>query len=191
MRFRLEVDGREYVVQVTPAGVVVIDGERFQAQVVAKSGDRRLVRVGDKTYDIRVAETQNEEGHLALEVAGDRVAVKVYEVVRERVPGGRADGVPAAVESSGASVANPRRAAGQAAIEVAEGEEGVRAPMPGKIVSVLVAVDEVVEEGQAVLVLEAMKMENELRAPRRGRIRRLFIDRGDPVEKDQLLMTIS
>jgi biotin carboxyl carrier protein len=70
------------------------------------------------------------------------------------------------------------------------GVGAVLAIMPGKIVRVLVEPDQQVEEGSPVCVLEAMKMENELRARQGGTVRAVHVSVGDDVEKDQVLIEI-
>lgn len=66
----------------------------------------------------------------------------------------------------------------------------VRAPIPGLIASIAVAVGDVVEEGQTLLILEAMKMENDLAAPAAGSILSIDVGLGDAVEKGATLLTI-
>ncbi len=68
-------------------------------------------------------------------------------------------------------------------------EMEVFAPMPGKVLSVEVSNNETVEEGQALLVLEAMKMENVIRAPRSGVIASVDASAGQAVEKGAALVT--
>jgi biotin carboxyl carrier protein len=63
-------------------------------------------------------------------------------------------------------------------------------PMPGKVTRCLVKAGDVVAIGQGLAVVEAMKMENELRATRAGVVREVFIKTGDPVEGGTLLLTI-
>ena len=62
--------------------------------------------------------------------------------------------------------------------------------MPGRIVRLLVGVGQEVEAGQVMLVLEAMKMENELRAPRKGVVMSIFVSEGDPVEAGRRLIEL-
>ena len=71
------------------------------------------------------------------------------------------------------------------------GPQPVRAPMPGKVVKVLVRSGEAVKAGQGVVVVEAMKMENELRAPRDGSVVEVLAREGLAVEAGQVLATIS
>jgi len=66
----------------------------------------------------------------------------------------------------------------------------VLAIMPGRIIRMMVEPGQRVEEGDPVCVLEAMKMENELRAPRSGTVRAVHVKPGDDVEKDQVLVEI-
>jgi biotin carboxyl carrier protein len=63
----------------------------------------------------------------------------------------------------------------------------VRAPMPGRVVTVQVADGETVGAGAGLFVVEAMKMENEIRAPRAGRVAKVRVRPGEPVEQDQPL----
>lgn len=70
------------------------------------------------------------------------------------------------------------------------GPAPVVAPMPGLIVRVNVAVGDVVQAGQGVIVMEAMKMENELRATAAGRVRSLSAEKGMAVEKGAILLEL-
>jgi biotin carboxyl carrier protein len=66
----------------------------------------------------------------------------------------------------------------------------VRAPIPGKIVKLAVRVGERVASGQAMVVLEAMKMENEIRSPRDGEVKAILVREGASVESGQELVTV-
>ena len=100
-------------------------------------------------------------------------------------------GEPYAVQVSGlaltpvTAVATPPAPAIEAA-----GAGAVLAIMPGKIIRVLVEVDQQVEEGEPVCVLEAMKMENELHARQSGTVRAVHVKPGNDVEKGQVLVEI-
>ncbi len=73
---------------------------------------------------------------------------------------------------------------------VASGPQSVEAEMPGKVVLISAAVGETVGEGQGVLVIEAMKMENEIRSPITGVIREISVSEGDTVEAGTALFTV-
>ncbi len=70
------------------------------------------------------------------------------------------------------------------------GDGRVKAPIPGQVTQVLVAVGDEVQLGQPLLILEAMKMENEIRAPRPGLIERLNVHAGQSVASQQVLVEI-
>ena len=71
-----------------------------------------------------------------------------------------------------------------------EGRQTVSAPMPGKVVRILVQPGDVVAEGQGVAVVEAMKMENELRSPRAGRVEEVAVSPGQTVESGARLVVV-
>ncbi len=71
------------------------------------------------------------------------------------------------------------------------GEAQVRAPMPGLVIGVPVEVGASVVHGQTVVVLEAMKMENDLAAPRAGTIKEIKVDQGQTVNQGDVLLVIS
>ncbi len=81
-----------------------------------------------------------------------------------------------------------RRLRGAAA---GDGPQPVKAPMPGKVVKLLVSVGDRVEAGQGVVVIEAMKMENELRAVAGGTVKALPVAEGEPVESGALLVVLA
>lgn len=69
-------------------------------------------------------------------------------------------------------------------------ESNIKAPMPGKIIRILVEAGQEVEQGEPVVILEAMKMENELKAPVSGTVQAILASTGDTVEKRQPLLEI-
>jgi pyruvate carboxylase subunit B len=72
--------------------------------------------------------------------------------------------------------------------EIGEGE--LNAPMPGKILEVLVSEGDEVELGEPVAILEAMKMENELKAPIKGTITSISVSKGDSLDKNAVILEI-
>jgi biotin carboxyl carrier protein len=72
----------------------------------------------------------------------------------------------------------------------AEGRQVVSAPMPGKLVKILVKAGDRVEEGQGLVVVEAMKMENELKSPKAGKVLEVFAAEGMPVEQGAKLVAV-
>jgi biotin carboxyl carrier protein len=74
---------------------------------------------------------------------------------------------------------------------VDSGEISIRAPMPGLIVAVPVQEGQEVKAGQTVVILESMKMQNELKSPRDGIVQRISVESGQSVEQNKLLITIT
>jgi biotin carboxyl carrier protein len=91
-----------------------------------------------------------------------------------------------------AEVVDPRAWRGRwhGALE-AEGRQQVLAPMPGKVVRILVQAGDQVEAGQGLLVVEAMKMQNEIRSPKGGTVERLYVQEGQPVNAGEVLCVVS
>jgi biotin carboxyl carrier protein len=71
------------------------------------------------------------------------------------------------------------------------GEFHLKAPMPGLVVAVPVQEDQQVAKGEVLVILESMKMQNELKSPRAGRVTRLKVKAGDAVEQRQTLLTVA
>lgn len=76
-------------------------------------------------------------------------------------------------------------------LAVVTGDAVVKSPMPGLVLKTPVEQGAFVEKGQTLIILESMKMENELKAPRAGRISRVHVSAGANVEKGQALITVS
>jgi biotin carboxyl carrier protein len=177
---------------------VTIDGEAFASKTGSVTADRRMIQVGDKSYEIRIVESTEEVGCFTLEVAGERVPLTVSDLVREMPGAATAQGAgsaTASVAASGTSGATGSQAGsekageggGEASAQVAP-QDGLFAPVPGKIVQVFVKPGDSVDEGTPLVVLEAMKMENELRAPKRGKVTAVLVKKGDTAERGQLLV---
>ena len=89
-----------------------------------------------------------------------------------------------------ASIDRRRTARGGDGAADADGEQAVLAPMPGRVVRVLVAAGDQVTAKQGVVVVEAMKMENELRSPKAGRVKEVMVTPGMSVETGRVLVVI-
>lgn len=90
-----------------------------------------------------------------------------------------------------AEVVDPRSWSGRrhAGVE-AEGRQQIVAPMPGKIIRVLVKAGDRVEAGQGLLVVEAMKMQNEIRSPKSGTVERVLVEEGQAVNAGDVLCVV-
>ena len=112
---------------------------------------------------------------------------KAYAVTVEEGAAAPVAAVPAAAPAPEAAPA-PAPAAAPAG---AAGSVKVTAPMPGKIVGVKAAVGQAVKKGETVLVLEAMKMENDIVAPQDGTVASINVSTGDAVESGAILATLN
>ena len=95
---------------------------------------------------------------------------------------------PMAAPVAAASV--PAPAAAPAAPVVAGEGEGVKSPFPGNVNAVKVAPGQMVKEGDVLVIVEAMKMENEITAPRAGKVGQVLVQKGATVETGAVLVTI-
>ena len=104
-----------------------------------------------------------------------------------------ADGVHVAIDGVEylAQLEDPRQwrrgAAGSSAME---GRQNVTAPMPGKVVRILVKGGEKVALGQGLLIVEAMKMQNEIKAAREGTVEKVIVQEGQPVNAGEVLAIV-
>jgi biotin carboxyl carrier protein len=160
---------------------ITVEGTTYRLELERKDS-RWIFRIQDRerTADIR----RVGEDVLSLLVEGSS-----YELRRERTSKGTQIWVgqhPVRVEVQG-----PRSWRGRkAAAGVREGPQELVAPMPGKVVRILLRPEDVVQAGQGVLVVEAMKMQNEVRSPREGTVRRILVAEGVTVHSGQVLAVV-
>lgn len=181
MRFQFTLDGKVHEVDTgRERGEIVIDGQEFAATVESPARRRRVVTLDDRRYELRVVEGEVSEGTFVLDLAGELIPVEVSQIALRAVRG-----PPPSKAKKAAPVKErePKRAA------PAKGE-GIRAPMPGRIVEVFVEAGDEVEVGDVVLILEAMKMENELRSPGKAIVQSVNVKPGDSVAGNQLLVAL-
>jgi len=163
------------------------------------SGKQYAVTIDERTLATEVTSREDGSVHVQLEgsaahevqllAGGQRPLVlvdgRVVELFREPDGSLRVALARATLRVEQASAARARR--------VAHPETSalhLRSPMPGRVVKVLVAPGDAITAGAPLLVIEAMKMENELAAPRAGSVTRVLVAAGDAVERDALLIEI-
>lgn len=76
-------------------------------------------------------------------------------------------------------------------LEADSGEISIKSPMPGLIVAIPVSEGDAIKAGQTLVILESMKMQNELKAPRDGTVQRISVKPGETVEQKKVLITIT
>ncbi len=167
MRYFVQAGGREHEVEIAnrPDGTVAasVGGRPVVLDVVAFSERELSVRVGSKVLDLTI---EGSGPRLGVVASGTRTYVQV-ESERMRVAA-RAKGPESAAKS-----------------------REVRAPMPGRVIKVFVAEGESVVAGQAVVIVEAMKMENEVKARGDGVVAKIHTRVGVTVEANAVLISFT
>jgi glutaconyl-CoA decarboxylase len=128
-----------------------------------------VVTLRDKTYEVEVEH-------------GEAMLIDEYEA---KAP------VPPAAAAPAVVAAAPAAAAAAPAPVVAGDGTPVVAPMPGNVLKVLVKPGEAVAEGQTLVILEAMKMENEICAPKSGTVAQVLTSKGSTVNTGDAMISIS
>jgi biotin carboxyl carrier protein len=142
--------------------------------------DVRVLEPGVMSLLIGFTETQGSAAARSTEAQG-----RQYRCVLDR------DGVVIGGRRYGFEVEDPRSLRGRRGAGAGtEGPRPVKAPMPGRVVRLLVEAGEDVEEGQGVVVIEAMKMQNELKSPKAGRVIRVGAAVGDTVGSGDVLVVV-
>jgi biotin carboxyl carrier protein len=172
MNFEIEVNGRSRVVKVERKG------SRYRIESEGRVDVVDVARV-DRTTISMILDGDRQVSHEAALLDGPEPGeVEVY--LRAGVVHTRVAGAPG----------QKRWSAGRSAPGAAGGPERVAAPMPGKIVKVLVGPGDIVAARQGLVVIEAMKMQNELKASRAGRVKDVLVAEGDLVEAGRLLTVL-
>ena len=167
------IGGRSYEVEVR-GDIVVVDGQEFP--VVVKRGEEyATVTAGRVDYRVAAPPEGERQSGMTIEV-DHRPFTFEYE--------GQLGGGPARARAKPASAG---RSPAPARANVAG---GVPAQLAGKVLRVDVKVGESVESGQLLLVLEAMKMENEINAPKAGTVAEIPVAEGDQVAQGDTLIVI-
>ena len=120
-----------------------------------------------------------------ITVNGVAYSVSVMETAAGAAPVAAPVAAPAAPKAAPAPAAAPKAAAGAA------GAVTVKAPMPGNILDVKVAAGASVKAGDVLVILEAMKMENEIVAPQDGTVASINVNKGDTVNSGDVLVSMN
>ena len=161
---------------------VLIDGTAHKVEI-EKGESIWKCRVDDRDYVVDASLT-------ARDVLSVLVVGKAYEAKREYSLAGETH-VIIGSERFAAEVRDPRSLRSRkAAAGVGEGPQKVAAPMPGKVVRILVQPGSEVEAGQGIMVVEAMKMQNEIKSPKKGVVQKIAVTEGGSVISGDTLAII-
>ena len=172
MTFEIEIDDRSRTVSVERAAP-----GRFRVIVDGTPHELDAVRAGTFGLSLLLDGNAGISREIQIVPAGDGGSGQLLVGL---------DGRTVAVTVNGRRA---RRAGAHGGAD-AHGEQAVVAPMPGRVVRVLVAPGDVVAARQGVVVVEAMKMENELRSPKAGRVKDVAVTPGTSVEAGRVLVVI-
>ena len=164
MKYITTVGEKEFLVEIVDEHHVSVDGKTYEVDFVSVSGQPVYSMIADgKSHEAYVREGDDEWQVL---LRGRLYPVKVEDEREKRL----------------------RAAAGGGVAET--GEFHLKAPMPGLVVAIPIEEGQEIKKGQVLLILESMKMQNELKAPRDGVINRIKVKPGESVEQKQALMSM-
>jgi len=163
VKYFADVGDHTFEIEITEDGVLV-DGEPIAVDL-RQSGVSQLysLLLDGASFEMIIEETQQS---FDVTLRGEQLRVQVEDERTRRLHGGREG--PA----------------------LPQGDLTIRAPIPGLIVKVMVQDGDEIIEDQPLMILEAMKMENEVRAVRSGVVRKVEVNAGQSVEQDAVLIVI-
>ena len=167
MKYFATVDDQTYEIDIDHQGRITVDGVEMTAdmRLVAGRGLHSLL-LENRSYEVLLQPETEKRNFYGVMVSGLLHRVRVQDERSRRL---------ALVDRN---------------LRAPEGELAVKAPIPGLVVRVDVQVGQTVAEGETLLILEAMKMENELSAPRAGTVLEVRAVPGAQVATGQVMVTI-
>jgi len=167
MRLRTSVDGKVSEVDIAVEGSSVkasIDGRSYELRIDSLDDGKALLFCGDRVFDCRILKKESRSERYEIHVG--RLSVDL-------------------------TLSDPKvLSASQTSGSLSEAVVQIVAPMPGKVVRVLIEKGAEVEADQGILVVEAMKMQNELRSPKDGIVTTLNVSEGATVNAGDVLAII-
>ena len=164
MKYVSNVNGIEYLIEIIDEHHIIVNGRVLSVDFNSVSGQPVYSLIVDgKSYEGFVYPGETEWEVLLM---GRQFPVVVEDEREKRL----------------------RAAAGGSVSEA--GEFHMKAPMPGMVVSIPVEEGQQIEKGDVLLILESMKMQNELKAPRAGTVGRIRVKTGESVEQRQTLLSV-
>jgi biotin carboxyl carrier protein len=163
MTYDIAIDGKNYrleLSQVEARWSCRLDGREIEVDAILARPDVLSLRIGNHAYEIKC---ERVGGDLHLWVGSARFAVEVRD---------------------------PRSLRGRVRTLDEDGPKKLTAPMPGKVVRILVNQGTEVVAGAGVMVVEAMKMQNEVKSPKKGTIQKILVSEGAAVNAGDVLAIV-
>jgi len=172
LRFDLIIDGKSYNVELGIGKVITveIEGKPYQAEL-KKTPKGLNVIIENKEFSVKF-----DESHVSID--GQKHAIEVHNLRR-----GRPSWDDTIDNENGSKVT-------KSAQKISGGEGMIHPPMPGRVISIKVKVGDSVKMGSPLIVLEAMKMQNEIVSNIDGVVREIRVSEGDLVESRDILVVI-
>ncbi len=164
MKYIAQVDGTTYEIEITPEGSITVNGVSVEADLlqVGPLGLHSLL-MDHQSYELVVEEQQR--GY-RVTLGSNTFTVDVADERQLRMESSRAD------------------------VSAGDGDLPINAPIPGLVVKILVEEGQTVALNAPLIILEAMKMENEIRAPREGVVKNIVVEVGQSVEGNSQMMVL-
>jgi biotin carboxyl carrier protein len=163
MTYEIAIDGRNHrldLEQVEGRWSCRLDGREVEVDAVLARPDVISLRIGNQAYEVKC---ERVGGETHIWVGSVRFAAEVRD---------------------------PRSLRGRVRAVDEQGPKKLTAPMPGKIVRVLVTEGAEVEAGAGILVVEAMKMQNEVKSPKKGTVQKILVREGAAVNAGEVLAIV-
>jgi biotin carboxyl carrier protein len=163
MLYEVTIDGKNYRLELNRADgrwSCRLDGRELQVDAILTRPDVLSLLIGNKAYEIKSERVAND---LHLWVGSERFTVDVRD---------------------------PRSLRGRTRAGDDHGPRKITASMPGKVVRLLVREGDEVEPGAGVAVVEAMKMQNEIKSPKKGKVRKILVGEGTAVNAGDVLAIV-
>jgi biotin carboxyl carrier protein len=164
MDFEFLVDGQRRLISLEKKGdrfVIRKGNSSVEIDVQAISGEAISIIVGERSYLVHIV---RDKGKKYIAIAGEVLVVQPPGAGEQRIDRGEEGG--------------------------GKGRTLVKAPMPGKVIMVSVAEGDAVRKNQTLAIVEAMKMENEIKSPLEARIKKIYVASGDLVDSDKPLIEL-
>lgn len=155
-----------------------VDGEEFEV-FFRKVGDSVELRIGDKSYKLRLT----SEGEEIRVYFGEKVYPATVKLVNDGFLEIDLHGIKHRVKVKKSKLSSVKKI-------FKRRKYVVKSPIPGRIVSVEVSEGEVVDKGQTIVIIEAMKMRNEIKSPKKGIVKRIGVSPGSVIDKGRLIAEI-
>jgi len=158
------INNKKIPVSITESDTVIISGKEYHYELLHLSANTYILQLENNFYTISSERITN--GNFSMLIEGNRFEAVIRSLLQEK--------------------------AGQLLqkSDISKNKIEIKAPMPGMILKIKKKAGDSITKGETILILEAMKMENDLRAPKSGYIKDVFIKEGTPVEKGAKLFSI-